>query len=524
MKTSDRALVTAAVAAFTLAFALRLWNVAGELPFHYHPEESVALDAAITAIASGDPDPGWVDRPAGLLWLALGPVAVLHAVADAPLERPQGPSVSPGMLLDSQLGFLLGARALVALLGALTALIVAVAARRFAEDALSPLLAGFALAVMPAHVALSQRLSPEVPAAFGVALALLGALSIARRGPSWLGLLLAGAAAGLAAAFDYRAALVIVSPCVVLLADGRWSRARRAAGVAALLLVAVATFAVLSPWSLLVSGRAWAVVLEGAGPSGSLGALSRLTAPEVLGPAVLGLAALSLLTILVPGLRGREGRALLAIFPSLLAWLALLAWRGPHEAAAFAALLAPGLALLLGVAASALARLLRPRALALVGQAVLLVALAPVALGAGATVWANGLPRTETRAYDWFIATVPPGAVVVRDWDGPQLAPSRFQVRAALSVADLGTMGLEELGADFVVVTTPSLESVRSGRAPGRRPFLEALFAARPAAVFCPEPGRVRGPEVWVFPWSERARRLVPRPTREGRCALDDLR
>ena len=144
------------------------------------------------------------------------------------------------------------ARGFNTILSAATVLVVAALGRRI-YDRLGGLLAGLFFAVLPLSVRFAHLASTDSAAVLWISLALLGSISIVQQGRT-ADYVLAGICAGLAGATKYPAALVCVPlalACFLRMPTLRQQGIWLAAGLA------IATFALASPYFLLDAERAW---------------------------------------------------------------------------------------------------------------------------------------------------------------------------------------------------------------------------------------------------------------------------
>ena len=224
------------VLAILLAAALlRLWGLRWGLPdethlFSYHPDEYFSLTTAISVSFGGGWSPHYFNY--GPLYMHL--VAAVAGIANHLPGHDQAiPALMPKLILD--------ARLVTVVLGVLTVALVYIVGRNlFGQTA--GLMAAGVLAVMPLHAVHGHFATVDVPATFWIVVSLAFASGIlphastARRvrrrsrralAPARL-YLLAGAAAGLAAATKYSAALALVFPLVAhALRHGRGARDMR---------------------------------------------------------------------------------------------------------------------------------------------------------------------------------------------------------------------------------------------------------------------------------------------------------
>jgi 4-amino-4-deoxy-L-arabinose transferase-like glycosyltransferase len=189
---------------------------------------------------TGDFNPHFFDYPGLYFYLQLG-VAVLRFIVGA--SRGEWTALDQVDAAD----FYLWGRALTALLGTLTVLLVYRIGMRW--GARHAALGAGLMAVMPLHVRESHFVLTDVPATFFVTLTLLLTLSAHERERAssfaW-----AGAAAGLAAATKYPAALVLVVPLVAVWMTLGTKPSRLLASLA-ILGAAAAAFLVAAPYTLL---------------------------------------------------------------------------------------------------------------------------------------------------------------------------------------------------------------------------------------------------------------------------------
>jgi 4-amino-4-deoxy-L-arabinose transferase-like glycosyltransferase len=206
----------ALAAVLALAAGLRLVGVRNGLPFPLlNPDERNIVPRAWSMVHGGGADPGWFDYPSLVMYL-LAPFQAWH----------DDPSYLTGRLVMVAVG------------------VAGVAAAWWLGDRAYGTLAGFvaaaATAVETTHVTYSRMAVTDIALTLGVTAAL--ALMVMGR------IELAGVAIGLATSAKYPG-ILLLAPLVVA-AWGRWWRLASAAGLA------VAAFAVTSPYVLLNLGRA----------------------------------------------------------------------------------------------------------------------------------------------------------------------------------------------------------------------------------------------------------------------------
>ena len=202
---SDMRKSTATFATIVVAAAvLRFWSLGAGLPYSLGVDEPEIMDRALRMMRSGDFNPRFYDYPAFYIYVQLA-VACLrflsgamggewYTLADARPEQ-----------------FYLWARAVTATLGTATVALVYFIGLRWGTR--YALVAASLMAVMPLHVRESHYVLTDVPVTFFVTLTFLLALRANEQARA-MAFLLAGAAAGLAAATKYTGALALLLPLI----------------------------------------------------------------------------------------------------------------------------------------------------------------------------------------------------------------------------------------------------------------------------------------------------------------------
>ena len=189
-----------------LAALLRFVGIGSGIPFNIGVDEPEIMDRAVRMMKTGDFNPHFFDYPGLYFYAQLG-VACLRFLVGA--TTGQWTSLDQVHSAD----FYLWGRALTALLGTLTVVLVYLAGMRWGTR--SAALAAGLMAVMPLHVRESHYVLTDVPATFFVALTLLLTLRAHERERA-VDFAWAGAAAGLAAATKYPGALSLLLPMVAV--------------------------------------------------------------------------------------------------------------------------------------------------------------------------------------------------------------------------------------------------------------------------------------------------------------------
>jgi 4-amino-4-deoxy-L-arabinose transferase-like glycosyltransferase len=225
---------------FVLAAMLRFVGVGTGIPFNIGVDEPEIMERAVRMMRTGDFNPHFFDYPGFYFYVQLG-VACLRFLV--------GATAGEWTSLDQvdTADFYLWGRAVTALIGTLTVLLVYMSGLRWGTRHAT--LAAGLMAVMPLHVRESHYVLTDVPATFFVALTLLLTLRAAERQRAadfaW-----AGAAAGLAGATKYPGAIALLLPLVAV-----WmTLGAKPSRIVALLAVAggfAVAFLIAAPYTIL---------------------------------------------------------------------------------------------------------------------------------------------------------------------------------------------------------------------------------------------------------------------------------
>jgi 4-amino-4-deoxy-L-arabinose transferase-like glycosyltransferase len=441
-------------ALIVLAGGLRLVGIEYGLPFPLlNPDEANIVPRAWRVVHGGGLDPHFFDYPSLLIYL------------EAPFQWWQG---DPSYLMGR----------IVLLVVALGGVAAAWWLGRAAYGNVAGFVAGAFVAVDTTHVVYSRTAVTDVPLTTAVTVAL--ALLVLGR-LEWAGL-----AIGLAASVKYPGMLLVVP--LVVVGRRQWSR------LAVSGALALAAFALTSPFVLVHAGRAWddARHVQRLAQAGWLGFEDDSPAPiayverlwDGVGPAlIVGVVGLVVALVL-------RRRADLALGSFALVWILQLLTTGAHFDR-YTLPLVPVLGALAG----------RLRSLAPVTLLLLVVPL----------TWsvrdASRLTRTDTRviAHAWIERHIPHGATIAVDPSTPPLNGFR-----ALPLALPGpgrdfdpNRSVERLrrrGARYVLVTGAVTDRVLAARAhyPREAAFYDDLARRRP--LYRLDPGGNRGgPWVAVY-------------------------
>ena len=296
---------------------LRYWNLRHGL---IAPLETEVIDPVLLLIHTGSYRPQALTQPTLPIYLhAL--VAIVHFI----LGAIAGAWGSVGEFGPEQV--VAWGRGLSAFLGTAVVFIVYQIGMRW--GARHALLAAGLMAVTPTHVAVSRQIGEGSPFTFFSALSLLLSLVAIERGGRRR-FIVAGAAAGFAAASHYAGVVVVVVPLV-----GAWMTrsddSSRVARAVAVLVAALAAFAVATPLSVrdlpvFLNGLAIAASPAGHGVAGHVELLQQLVLGLQWPGVILAFAGLSLGIVRSITGPGHTRWTLLVSFP--VVYFALVAWHG----------------------------------------------------------------------------------------------------------------------------------------------------------------------------------------------------
>ena len=244
----DRLIWGAAVGGLlVLAFALRIWGNGHGLPYAYNADENAHFVTRAIGLFGHDWDPNYYINPPAYTYL-------VHLVLGVWYGGRAG--VSNSFAADPTQIWLI-ARTLAALLGTVAVWLLYLAGARLVDRRVGLLSAGiFAVAFLP--VFYSKLALNDVPTLAGVCLALWGAAGILRNG-RMLDYLVAGVGLGLACATKYTGGIVLLP--IVAAAAAQFAatggRAGALRGIGAVAVVALLSFFVANPYSVLDFSSFW---------------------------------------------------------------------------------------------------------------------------------------------------------------------------------------------------------------------------------------------------------------------------
>ena len=244
----DRLIWGAAVGGLlVLAFALRIWGNGHGLPYAYNADENAHFVTRAIGLFGHDWDPNYYINPPAYTYL-------VHLVLGVWYGGRAG--VSNSFAADPTQIWLI-ARTLAALLGTVAVWLLYLAGARLVDRRVGLLSAGiFAVAFLP--VFYSKLALNDVPTLAGVCLALWGAAGILRNG-RMLDYLVAGVGLGLACATKYTGGIVLLP--IIAAATAQFAatggRAGALRGIGAVAVVALLSFFVANPYSVLDFSSFW---------------------------------------------------------------------------------------------------------------------------------------------------------------------------------------------------------------------------------------------------------------------------
>jgi 4-amino-4-deoxy-L-arabinose transferase-like glycosyltransferase len=444
-----RVALLALLGLFAVALGLRVWGIDSGRPYAYPADEWVVLNPAVDMVRTGDWNPHQFLYPSALIYAERAVVTVIHAIRDTPLETaiPTGlaglPQRSETDVPIAQFRYLLGGRLLVAMLGALTVLLVFAAARRLTSTT-GALGAGLFVAIAPLHVIHSHVLTTDVPTATMTALTLM--LALVGRDRGWRWLVAAGVAAGVAASTKYNGGLVLVVPLLIHLCTLRHLRdlfTMRFVGVILLIIVgSMVGFAAATPAVIFDTGSVLAAIqlqatIYSSSAAGAEGDSARYYLEQLyatgLGP--------TLAFLVIGGILAaarRHGSGDIAVLLFTVGYLAVISAPLVHFDRNLLPVL-PFLAVLGGFGvegavslARTIAGILRRSWLRRPMTAVTVVVLAlafwqPLAYDVSYVQYLQ-LPDTRTMALEWIQKNIPRGTAMIREDYTPKVPAPEYRV------------------------------------------------------------------------------------------------
>jgi 4-amino-4-deoxy-L-arabinose transferase-like glycosyltransferase len=198
-----------------LGVGVRVWGVAFDLPYIYHPDEPTNLGIIQTLYRTGDLNPHFFNYPSlffylhALLYVPYGQIAAWESSTAFQGVHTLVMGVThagiPRLILLHRLvtvGFGIG-----------LVVVVWLIARTLFGRTETGLLAALFVALAPTVVNNSRMITPDIPATFFAALSVLGAAIVLRRDATWA-YVLSGVAAGLTASTKYNGSLILISLAV----------------------------------------------------------------------------------------------------------------------------------------------------------------------------------------------------------------------------------------------------------------------------------------------------------------------
>lgn len=439
-----------------LAAGLRIWGCFGQgYPRCYYGDEYTNIERALRYGAQGSPDPGgWFNKPALGFYVLVIEYGAYYGVGCVTGKWENAYEFGVSYFQD-QGPFLLIGRLSTALFGVLTVLL-AYRLGKSLFDRRAGLLAALVLAVTLGHVASSQQVKMDVPAAFWNTWCTLLLVSIMRRGRYrdyvWAGLL-----AGLGMATKYYSLIMLmpIGLAHLLREPSALARSPRMFLSARLFTAPLALFVgffIGSPYNTLDgwwTGKflklvRWSlervgITLGEAAPRGPLVTsehsiwdsfgilLGNLGSASGAGPVIAGLAALGCVVCLIR--RSRNEILLLGTAVIMLAGIALANRQLPLPR--HLNILYPVVAILAAVGVTGIgSRLPRGVRGVFAGAAALTVLLPFTPFPLGETIEENrrrNVIDPRNRVLAWMAENIPDGSVIINDHERAALMPDRFR-------------------------------------------------------------------------------------------------
>jgi 4-amino-4-deoxy-L-arabinose transferase-like glycosyltransferase len=245
---------------FLAALALRLIGLTWGLPnatrwYSYHPDEAQMLSAILSLdFFGGDFNPDFFNYPSLYIYLA----AFVHLLASG-FGWTHLPANDPAQNALFARDVLLSARVVTGVLGAATAPLVYLSARKIGGEKIG-ILAGLLMAFLPGHIQHSHFATVDVPATFFIALCVwLCVRALDEDAESqWQikQIFWAAFVAGLAAATKYNAGLIIIAPVLAWLYL-RKKRAFSPSGALAIIALGALGFFIGCPYAIFDFKTFW---------------------------------------------------------------------------------------------------------------------------------------------------------------------------------------------------------------------------------------------------------------------------
>lgn len=198
-----------------MAAAVRLWGIAYDLPYGFHPDEQYYLNTSQTIFKSGDPNPHFFNYPSLPIYINTAvyiPYYLIGKLAGAfatPADVQPMQTISLGVNKFPDPTVVLMGRLITVLFGVGTVIIVYHIGKKITGETAVGLTSAFITAIAPANVAHSRYMTPDTFATFWATVTFLAIVYIARQGKTrhyiW-----AGIAAGFAISSKYNSGIIIL--------------------------------------------------------------------------------------------------------------------------------------------------------------------------------------------------------------------------------------------------------------------------------------------------------------------------
>jgi 4-amino-4-deoxy-L-arabinose transferase-like glycosyltransferase len=500
---AGRPAVLALAAVIAAGFLLRVANLGSGIPFALGIDEPFIMMPVVRILKTGSFHPHFFDYPTGYIYVQLGAAIVNFLVGAARHSWNNVAHVGPS-------DFYLWGRFVTATVGTATLALVYRVGLRWGGSV--GLAAAALLAVMPMHVRESHFVLTDVPMTFAVVLTLLLSLRASEQ-PTLRAFLAAGAAAGLAAGIKYSALVAFSMPLAAALAGVEGRTLSRTAALLSAAAACVVAFFVTTPFALLdlpaflngFGSLASAYTVRSQSSEASWIIYAKHLRQAFGWPAAILVVGGLLITArrAVAG-RGRVKWALLLVFPAVYFYV-INGWA--YIFARYTLPLVPFLAVWAAIGLDRLVERLAvpavPVAARNVAAVLVLVAVAPGALGALAFVRAHGTETTQALAWAWMKKSVWRNSAILSEARGLDLPPEHYRAEIVRSVADRDPDALVSAGVEWVVLSSDAWggRGARPGE-PAQTPVPEAyarlLARAASTKVIAPTAGNP-GPVIYIL-------------------------
>jgi len=198
-----------------VAAAMRLWGIAYDLPYGFHPDEQYYLNTSQTIFKNGDLNPHFFNYPSLPIYINTAVyipyylIGKLTGLFTSPADIQPMQTISLGVNKFPDPTVVLMGRLITILFGIGTVILVYHIGKKVTGETAVGLTSAFITAVAPANVTHSRYITPDTFATFWATAAFLAIIYIARQGKT-RHYILAGIAVGFAVSSKYNSGLIIL--------------------------------------------------------------------------------------------------------------------------------------------------------------------------------------------------------------------------------------------------------------------------------------------------------------------------